>query len=177
MKYLLLLLIFLVGCGEPKIVQPPSSSLTSPNGIRIKSNSTVSSSTLTTMDASLAKLFQDAKLRNYTKKLNFTDYTIFIKEDCIDRNGTKVWLERNDSYNNTEFDQNPDPVIGTIFQAEQVILNDSSVVSFVICSDTEFNMSNATRYGAEHIILFYNDKKEYERTKIHTSTQGHPIIK
>jgi hypothetical protein len=175
--FILLLAVFIWACGSnsgSSTVYTPYNALT-PRSVTIQSTTPVSTEILNTVDTSLELLFQDVSGRGYKSKLKHSDYIIVVKDDCIARNGVKAWLERNDDYNNTIWDQNPDPKIGEIYQSEKVTLSSLAYPRFTICRDLPSIMANSVRYGAEHIILYYNDTEEYERTKIHTTT-GHPII-
>jgi hypothetical protein len=179
-----LVAVFGLSCGgdnngsrprTPTPSNPSTGGSRTPMGINLKLSSPLDASIQNTMDASLAKLFSDVQGRPYSQKIRHSDYTIMIKDDCVDRSGTMSWLDRLDSYDGTEYDQDPRPGIGMIYRAEQVTLNPSRPPEFIICRDSEQNMGNTTRYGAEHIILYYNDRGEYDRTAVHT-TGGHPII-
>lgn len=159
------------GCGGNSTPSGPSAKNTTPMGVGLSMN--LADAPKTVIDSALTKLFSDVQSRDYTQKLKHSDYFITIKTDCIDRNGTKVWLERLDTYDGTEYDQDPTPGIGMIYQAERVELP-GNPPKFTICLDNLTNMSNTTRFGAEHIILYYNDRNEYHRTAVNTHV--HPII-
>lgn len=176
--------LVVVNCGDgksntnPPVVSTPSTpspnGWQTPKGIKLNITSLLDPSIQAEMDASLTKLFADVKGRGYSQRMTHSAYTITIKDDCVNRNGTMVFKLRADNYNGTEYDQNPDPNIGEIFAAEQVKLP-SNPSEFVICRDSVATMKNTTRYGAEHIILYYNNRAEYDRTATHL-TSGHPII-
>ena len=174
-----LVAVFLLNCGDSnggiKTPTPTPTGTTTPLGIKLKLTSPLDASIQTEMDASLTKLFSDVRGRGYVQKVRHSDYTITIKDDCVNQNGVMSWLDRLDSYDGTEYDQDPRPGIGMIYRAEQVTLSQSRAPEFIICRDIVSTMKNTTRYGAEHIILYYNDMNEYNRTAVHTTT-GHPII-
>lgn len=149
-----------------------------PRGVTVYAGGLVLSETQNTIDEALTELFEDARALGYTQKLDHSLYTITIKEDCIDRSGTMSWLVNAPNYNNTEYDQNPDPSIGQVYAAEQVLfgLNGEPSMEYVICRGSKELMANTTRFGAEHIILFYNDFAKYKETATHLDGAGHPII-
>mgnify|MGYP003394894889 CR=1 FL=1 len=121
----------------------------------------------------LTKLFSDVKHRKYTNKLKHSDYTLIVRDDCVNR-GTMTWTKRADEYNGTRFDYDPDPEIGRIY-VQEIVKPPSTVIT--ICRDTAFKMSESTRAGGEHLILFYNDIEEFKRTGVHlTQELEHPII-
>lgn len=154
---------------------PATGGTRTPQGINLRLSSPLDASIQNAMDASLTKLFSDVQGKGYNQKVRHSDYIINVKDDCVNTNGTMSWLDRLDSYDGTEYDQDPRPGIGMIYRAEQVTLSPNKAPEFVICRDVVQNMSKTTRYGAEHIILYYNDMNEYNRTAVHT-TSGHPII-
>lgn len=173
--------VALVSCGGnggtviPKTPTPTTGLSQTPKGIKLKLSSPLDVSIQNDMDAALTKLFSDVGAKNYSKMLSHSDYTITVKDDCVNRSGTMSWLDRLDSYDGTEYDQDPRVGIGMIYRAEQVTLSPNRAPEFIICRDVPATMKNTTRYGAEHIILYYNDMTEYTRTAVHTTT-GHPII-
>jgi hypothetical protein len=125
------------------------------------------------MDNALTELFTTARARGYSAYTNHSNYVIIVKDDCANRNGTMAWLDRLDSYDGTPYDQNPAPGIGEIYRAEEVRLN-SGPPTFLICRDVKEHMRNFTRYGAEHIIYWFNDRAAYNATS--TPTHVHPIM-
>jgi hypothetical protein len=134
--------------------------------INIQSPVVLDSSTIEGMNAAFTQLFSEAKSRGYTKYVGHSDYTVIVRNDCQLINGTMAWKEYVPDY-------------GEIWQAEQVRISSNKVQTFQICKDVSQNMSNTTRYGAEHIILYFNNRPEFERTKIHTDAPEtwHPIIR
>lgn len=151
-----------------------------PRGINIVSSQPVSDAMKSAMDESLTNLFNDARALGYTQKITHGDYTIHVRHDCVrsPESGTLSFKIRADEYNNSIFDVNPDPNIGEVLAAEQVIThNNFPTTHYIICADTDLeNVRKTTRYGAEHIILAFNDPSEYERTKFHGNGIYHPII-
>lgn len=163
-------------CGK-KGENPPNPSIqNSPLGVRVEADAPVEAEKLNAIDAALTAVFSDARAQGYGAMLNHSDYAIFVNRKCIDRNGVKAWLTRADNYDGTEYDQNPQAGIGEIYAAEQVVKNNNIVVPrYIICDDSLNNIANTARYGAEHVILWYNEPFKYLETETHR-TGGHPLI-
>lgn len=148
------------------------------NGILIASKNGVSSEFKNIADSSLNNVFADAAALGYREGLNFPAYTIYVLDTCTPSPETQTpsFRLRADSYDGTIFDQDPRPGIGYILASEYVILSGNDpTMSYVICNDLP-NAANNVRHGAEHIILFNNDRNEYDRTKFHGYGVYHPII-
>jgi hypothetical protein len=182
MMFALILAVSLcISCGDGGSSMPgnkPRTPTPSQNqtalGIKYQSAAVVTDAQKAEMDKALTQLFAEARARNYAQKLNHSDYSLIIRNDCVEKGGIKVWLERLDQYDGTEYDQDPTVGVGMIYQPERVVLNPTRPPVFTICYDTPETMGLTTRYGAEHIILYYNDQSEYQRTAVHGPP--HPII-
>ena len=179
MMFALILAVSLgISCGgdgpKPGNRTPVPSQNQTPMGIKIESIVALSDEQKSAMDGALTQLFSEVRARNYNNKLNHSDYSIIVRNDCVERGGIKVWLERLDQYDGTEYDQDPTPGVGMIYQPERVVLNPNRAPVFTICNDVPQVMGTTARYGAEHIILYYNDRSEYDRTAFHGPP--HPII-
>jgi hypothetical protein len=162
MMFALILVVSLCGCGG-STPQPPVKK----EGLAIQSTQAVSDEIKQAMIDSLNQLFVEAKARGYKNYLSLNDYTIIVRNDCrpAPESGVMSWQEETPGY-------------GLIWQAERVSISSGQVQFFQICRDNMATMANTTRYGAEHIILYFNDKAEFERTKVHTTPElGHPIIR
>ena len=154
-------------------------------GVLICSRYPVTQSFKDTVDGSLGKLFQDAvdfairQGKTYNQKMLHSDYIIYVKQDCVPSPETRTpsFKMRADDYDGTVYDVDPRDDIGYIYASEYVIPTDRGLTtSYVICDDL-VNLWSNVRHGAEHIILFFNDSGEYERTKFHgDGYPGHPII-
>lgn len=159
MMFALILAVSLCGCYD--------SPLEGADRINIQSPVQLDDSTVQGMNDSLTQLFAQARARGYTKYLKHSYYTVVVRNDCqpAPESGVMSWQEYVPGY-------------GLTWQAEQVRISSNTVQSFQICKDTPQTMFNTTRYGAEHIILYFNDRPEFERTKIHSTPElGHPIIR
>lgn len=181
MKKLLILIlaISLSGCSwikggdkTPKDVKVYSDThQVTPMGVNIYSKN---GTDISGIDETMAVLFNDAQRLGYTNMISFSDYSVFVLDNCEDRNGVPSFRMRADSYDGTVYDINPETGVGEIYASEYVIMDwmGYPTNSFVVCSG---NATVTVRYGAEHIILFNNNRDRYEETKIHF-TGGHPLF-
>jgi hypothetical protein len=146
-----------------------------PKGAKIVAVSKPSSAMLKAIDSGLADLFAVAKKNNYRKRLNYSDYTIYIAnpDRLKDANGTyspdiAVGAAQ---YAGTEYDKG-----GYIYAAGMVL--DTSRMAFVIAEHTKnFNrVSDVVRFEGEHLVLYQNDRKRFNATLDHSKGGGHPIL-
>lgn len=134
-----------------------------------------SSAQLQAIDKGLTDLFAVARKNGYNKRLNYSDYTIFIAK-----------ADRTANYENK---YSPDIAIGaaqyagTIYDKGGYIYAAGMVIgfnpmAFVVAEHTkEFNrLSDVVRYEGEHLILYHNDRRRYNSTADHSKGGGHPIL-
>jgi hypothetical protein len=150
-------------------------------GVTVASKSGVSNQYLGWIDESMNELSSDITAQNRAHNINPSLVTIYALHDCVlsPESRTPSFLLRADSYNGTEYDQDPDPRIGKIFAAELVLPDrfGGMTNSWVICqSNDETYVKNASRYGYEHKFLYDFYRGEYEATKFHGSGVNHPLI-
>jgi hypothetical protein len=130
---------------------------------------------LTAIDKGLTDLFAVAKKNGYKKKLNYSDYSIFIAKADRTQNSDKQYSPDiaigAAQYAGTEYDKG-----GYIYAAGMVIANNP--MAFVIAEHTkEFNrVSEVVRYEGEHLVLYHNDRRRYQETADHSKGGGHPIL-
>jgi hypothetical protein len=153
---------------------------TTPLGVKVLSVNPLHPELIPAIDGSLTELFAMCRRRGYTQKLNHDDYKIYVipPEREYDSLGNYVpnFKLRADEYDGTVFDQNPTPGIGEVYAAEYVAPDFSCYVIAEYTRDFETTARDAVRYGAEHIILKFNDEAEFNRTAFHGNGIGHPII-
>lgn len=146
-----------------------------PNGATVLSVKEPSKSMLVAIDQGLADLFTVARKNRYRRHLSYGDYTIFIakadRQKNADGNYSPDIAVGAAQYSGTVYDQG-----GYIFAAGMVISNNPS--AFVIAEHTkEMNrVSDVVRYEGEHLVLYFNDRRRYERTKDHSQGGSHPIL-
>jgi hypothetical protein len=134
-----------------------------------------SAKTLAAIDSGLTDLFNISRKNNYRKRLNYSDYTIYIA--TADR--TK----------NADGNYSPDIAVGAAQYAGSVydkggyIYASGMIVAlnpcaFLIAEHTkEFQrISEVVRYEGEHLVLYHNDRQRYSQTADHSQGGGHPIL-
>lgn len=147
----------------------------SPRGANIYSVRRPSGQMVSAIDRGLADLFNVARRNGYTRRLSFSDYTIFIAN--ADRNRDSSGRYSPDiavgaaQYAGTDYDQG-----GYVFAAGMVI--SFNPMSFVIAEHSrDFQrVSDVVRYEGEHLVLYHNDRRRYAQTADHSRGGGHPIL-
>ena len=130
---------------------------------------------LTAVDKGLTDLFAVARKNGYFKRLNYSDYSVYIaKPDrTIDRKGqySPDFAVGAAQYAGSIFDQG-----GFIYAAGMVIAYEPC--SFLIAEHIKDldRLSNVVRYEGEHLVLYHNDRKRYLATADHSKGGGHPIL-
>ena len=146
-----------------------------PRGARVYAVNQPNAKTLTAIDNGLKNLFAVARENGYSRKMNYSDYTIFIARADRTRNssgqyspGIAVGAAQ---YAGSVYDKG-----GYIYAAGMVLGNNPA--AFVIAEHTENlqGISDIVRYEGEHIILYHNDRRLYNRTADHSQGGGHPIL-
>ena len=145
-------------------------------GANIYSVRQPSAAMLSAIDRGLTDLFAVARKNRYNRRLNYSDYTIYIAN--ADRNRDSAGVYSPDiavgaaQYAGTEYDKG-----GYIFAAGMVI--GYNPMSFVIAEHTQdFNrVTEVVRYEGEHLVLYHNDRRRYSETADHSRGGGHPILK
>jgi len=148
---------------------------TTPEGARVYSVSRADSKTLAAIDTGLKNLFAIAAKNKYFRQTNYSDYTIFIARP--DR--TKDYLGN----------YSPDIAVGAAQYADSVydkggyIYAAGMVLAFKPCAfvigehTKNFErVSDVVRFEGEHLILYHNDRRLYNRTADHSKGGGHPIL-
>ncbi len=134
-----------------------------------------SAAMLNAIDKGLTDLFAVAKKNRYSKRLNYSDYSIFIAK--ADRTKDASGGYSPDiavgaaQYAGTEYDKG-----GYIYAAGMVIA--FNPMSFVIAehSGDTSRVADLVRYEGEHLVLYHNDRRKYQQTADHSQGGGHPIL-
>lgn len=134
-----------------------------------------SAAMLDAIDEGLDELIAVARKNRFRRKLNHSDYTIFIAK--ADRRTNASGAYSPDiavgaaQYAGTDYDQG-----GFIYAAGMVVSNNPC--AFVIAEHTKDlrRVSDVVRYEGEHLVLYHNDRRKYEQTKDHSQGGGHPIL-
>jgi hypothetical protein len=147
-----------------------------PKGASVYGATRPSSAMLSAIDKGLDDLFVVAKKNRYSKRLNYSDYSIYIAK--ADRTRDAAGNYSPDiavgaaQYAGTEYDKG-----GYIYAAGMVIA--FNPMSFVIADHTKelSRVSDIVRYEGEHLVLYHNDRRRYSQTADHSQGGGHPILK
>lgn len=146
-----------------------------PRGANVYGVSRPSAAMLAAIDQGLTDLFAAARRNRYSRKLNYSDYTIFIAR--ADREKDSKGGYSPDiavgaaQYAGTDYDQG-----GYIYAAGMVLSNEPA--AFVIAEHKrDLNrVSNIVRFEGEHLVLYHNDRRRYSQTADHSRGGGHPIL-
>lgn len=147
----------------------------SPKGARVYGVKKPSAQMLAAIDKGLTDLFAVAKKNKYNKKLNYSDYVIFIaspdRQKNYDGNYSPDIAIGSAQYAGSIYDKG-----GYIYVAGMVI--GYNPCAFLIGEHTkDFNRaSDVVRYEGEHIVLFHNDRRRYNETMDHSKGGAHPIL-
>jgi hypothetical protein len=147
----------------------------SPKGARVYGVKKPGAQMLAAIDKGLTDLFAVARKNNYRKKLNYSDYVIFIASP--------------DRLKNYEGNYSPDIAIGaaqyagSIYDKGGYIYAAGMVIGYNPCAfligehTKDFNRaSDVVRFEGEHIVLYHNDRRRYNETMDHSKGGGHPIL-
>lgn len=146
-----------------------------PNGAKIYAVSQPSKKMLAAIDQGLQDLFDVAEKNNYTKRLSFSDYTIFIaKADRtadFNKNYSPDIAVAANQYAGSVYDKG-----GYIYAAGIVVAYNPC--AFMIAEHTKklSRVSEVVRYEGEHLVLYHNDRRRFKDTADHSNSGGHPIL-
>lgn len=144
-------------------------------GASVYSVSEPSKVMLDAIDKGLADLFAVARKNRYRKRLNYSEYTIFIaKADRIKDaagNYSPDIAVGAAQYAGSEYDKG-----GFIYASGMVIA--FSPMTFVIADHTKqfSRVSDIVRFEGEHLVLYHNDRRRFNETADHSQGGGHPIL-
>lgn len=146
-----------------------------PKGARVFAVNKPSSKMLNSIDDGLSDLFEIARRNNYSKRLEFSDYTIFIAKA--------------DRTKNIDNQYSPDIAVGAAQYAGSVydkggfVYAAGMVLAFNPCTfviaehGRNFErVSEVVRFEGEHLVLYHNNRKRYNKTADHSQGGGHPIL-
>lgn len=146
-----------------------------PNGARVYSVNQTDYKMLNAIDNGLTDLFAAARRNNYRRRMNYSDYTIFIAEpDRIkdfNRQYSPDIAVAAAQYAGTVYDKG-----GYIYAAGMVI--SFNPCAFIIAEHTKNfqRVADVVRYEGEHLVLYHNDRNLYAKTADHSKGGGHPIL-
>lgn len=144
-------------------------------GARVYSVKKPSSKMLRAIDDGLTQLFAIARKHKYSKRLNYSDYTIFIAKadrtkDSSNQYSPDIAVSAA-QYAGSIYDQG-----GYIYAAGMVAAYNPC--AFIIAEHTKDfqRVANVVSYEGEHIVLYHNDRQLYNKTLDHSKGGGHPIL-
>jgi len=146
-----------------------------PKGAKVFSVNQPGSKMLAAIDQGLADLFAIARKNNYTKRTNYSDYTIFIAKADRTENSNKQYSPDfavgAAQYAGSVYDQG-----GFIYAAGMVLA--FKPCAFIIAEHTKDfeSVSDVVRFEGEHLVLYHNDRQLYNQTADHSKGDGHPIL-
>jgi hypothetical protein len=147
-----------------------------PMGAKVYSVNRASSKMLDAIDVGLRDLFAIAKKNRYKKRLNYSDYTIFIAKADRTKNSSNNYSPdiavSAGQYSGSIYDQG-----GYIYAAGMVMAYNPC--AFIIAEHTKQfqRVTDVVRYEGEHLVLYHNDRRLYNKTADHSQGNGHPILK
>ena len=131
---------------------------------------------LNAIDQGLTELFAVARRNGYGRRLNYSDYSVFIanadrQKDASGNYSPDIAVGAA-QYAGTEYDKG-----GHIYAAGMVIARNP--MAFVIAEHTSnlSRVADLVRFEGEHLVLYHNDRRRYEATKDHSKGGGHPILR
>ena len=131
---------------------------------------------LDAIDNGLTDLFAVAEENGYRRRLNYSDYTIFIAKADRTQNKDKNYSPDiaigAAQYAGTDFDQG-----GFIYAAGMVLGYNPCAFVFAEHTKNFERVSEVVRYEGEHLVLYHNDRRLYKQTADHSRGGGHPILK
>lgn len=146
-----------------------------PKGANIYSVSKPSAAMLAAIDQGLTDLFAVARKNRYGKRLNYSDYSIFIAKADRTKNAARHYSPDiaigAAQYAGTEYDKG-----GYIYVAGMIVA--LNPCAFVIAEHTKDlnRVSDVVRFEGEHLVLYHNDRRRYLETADHSQGGGHPIL-
>jgi hypothetical protein len=130
---------------------------------------------LNAIDQGLTDLFAIARKNKYFKRINHSDYTVFIAKADRTKDRSKQYSPDiavpSRQYAGSVYDQG-----GFIYAAGMVLAHNPC--AFVIAEHTQDlqRVSNVVRYEGEHLVLYHNDRSRHSKTADHSQGGGHPIL-
>jgi hypothetical protein len=148
---------------------------TTPRGAHVYAVNRPNAQTLAAIDRGLSDLFVLAAQNNYRRRLNYSDYTIYIaradRTQNSDRRYSPDIAVGAAQYAGTIYDKG-----GYIYAAGMVVSNEPC--SFIIAEHTKNfeRVAEVVRYEGEHLVLYHNDRRRYNQTADHNLGVEHPIL-
>lgn len=146
-----------------------------PKGARVYAAIRPSRGVMSAIDRGLSGLFAVARKNGYTRRLKYSDYTIFIAKPDREKNSAGRYSPDiavgAAQYAGSAYDKG-----GYIYAAGIVVSNDP--LAFLIADHSKDlrRVSNVVRFEGEHLVLYHNDRRRYAQTADHSKGGSHPIL-
>jgi hypothetical protein len=144
-------------------------------GVRVFARTQPRAEVMRAIDDGFTELFQIARRHGYTRRLNYSDYTVFIgradrMKDSQGNYSPDVAVPAG-QYAGSGYDQG-----GFVYAGGMVLTFNPS--AFLIAEhDRQWQrVSNVVRYEGEHLVLYYNDRALFDKTADHSKGGFHPIL-
>lgn len=145
-----------------------------PKGAAVYSSGRASKIVLNAVDKGLTDLFAVARKNGYTRKLNYSDYSIYIARPDRTNNAQGQYSPGiaipTGQYAGSMYDKG-----GYMYVAGMVIYNNPCAFLIVDSRDSA-SISDFVRFEGEHLVLYHNDRARYNATADHSRGGGHPIL-
>jgi hypothetical protein len=146
-----------------------------PKGARVYAVKQPNSKMLDAIDKGLSDLFALAQKYKYQKRVNYSDYTIFIAKADRTQDSNKNYSPDiaigAAQYAGSIYDQG-----GFVYAAGMVLAYNPCAFVFAEHTKDFQRVSDVVRYEGEHIVLYHNDRRLYNQTADHSKGGGHPIL-
>jgi hypothetical protein len=146
-----------------------------PRGANVISVDQPGAAMLGAIDKGLTDLFAVARRNGYSRKLAYSDYTVYIgrpdREKNADGNYSPDIAIGAAQYAGTDYDKG-----GYIYVAGMVIWNEPAAFLIAEHKRDVRRVADIVRYEGEHLVLYHNDRRRYSQTADHSKGGGHPIL-
>ncbi|HEV7857498.1 MAG TPA: hypothetical protein VGO91_02510 [Pyrinomonadaceae bacterium] len=150
-------------------------SMETPRGVHVYAIASPRLEVLRAIDSGLTELFNISRRHGFRARLNYSDYTVFIARPDRTKDAAGAYSPDiavgASQYAGSIYDQG-----GYVYAAGMVLAYNPC--AFIIAEHQRDlqRVSNVVRYEGEHLVLYYNDRALYERTRDHSRGGGHPIL-
>jgi hypothetical protein len=144
-------------------------------GVRVFARIQPRAEVMSAIDDGFTELFQIARRHGYTRRLNYSDYTVFIgradrMKDSQGNYSPDVAVPAG-QYAGSGYDQG-----GFIYAGGMVLTFNPSAFLIAEHDRSWQRVSNVVRYEGEHLVLYYNDRTLFDKTADHSKGGFHPIL-
>lgn len=148
---------------------------TTPRGARVYAVARPQMETLRAIDRGLSDLFVIARRHGYRARLNHSDYTIFVARPDRTRDSGGAY--------SPDIRLGAAQYAGSVYDRGGYVYAAGMVLSFQPCSfiiaehERDWQrVADVVRFEGEHIVLYHNDRRLFQRTYDHSRGGSHPIL-